>query len=102
MRPAMRSVLCLLLITPLAGAAPPAADVEFFEKHVRPVLVEKCVSCHGPKTQRGGLRLDSRQAALQGGDSGPALVPGQPEKSLIVSAVRRAGDVKMPPKDKDR
>jgi hypothetical protein len=76
--------------------------VEFFEKHVRPLLAERCQSCHGPKLQRGGLRLDSRQAILAGGDSGPALVPGKPDASLLLKAVRRRGDLKMPPKEKDR
>src|ERR1700722_9101135 len=83
-----------------AGAAPPTpAALEHFEKHVRPVLVERCLSCHGPKAQRGGLRLDSRAAVLEGGDSGAALVPGQPDKSLLLKAIRRDGDLKMPPKE---
>ncbi len=83
-----------------ASAAPPTpAAGEHFEKHVRPVLVDKCIQCHGPKAQRGGLRLDSRQAILKGGDSGPALVPGQPDKSLLLKAIHRDGDLKMPPKE---
>jgi mono/diheme cytochrome c family protein len=74
---------------------------DFFEKQVRPVLVENCFACHGPKKQQAGLRLDSRPALLKGGDSGPALVPGDPDKSLLVQAVRQTGDVKkMPPKTK--
>lgn len=78
----------------------PAAQVEFFEKQVRPVLVERCQSCHGPEKQKGGLRLDSRAALLAGGDSGPAAVLNAPEESLVVQAVRYGGDLKMPPKDK--
>jgi mono/diheme cytochrome c family protein len=89
------ALVCLTLPAD-AGAS------EFFEKHVRPVLAERCYSCHGPKLQRGGLRLDSRQALLRGGDSGPAIVPGKPEASLLLRAVRRQGDVKMPPKEKNR
>jgi hypothetical protein len=74
--------------------------VEHFEKYVRPVLVEKCIACHGAAKQRGGLRLDSADALRKGGDSGPAVVPGKPEQSLILKAVRREGDLKMPPKEK--
>jgi mono/diheme cytochrome c family protein len=97
--------LTALALVPAARADQPAPDprgVEFFEKHVRPVLVEKCIGCHGPKTQRGSLRLDSRDALLKGGDTGPAVVAGQPDKSLLVRAGKRDGDLKMPPKEKDR
>src|SRR5579875_2679374 len=92
---------CFLLSTALF-AAPPANPqaVEFFEKHVRPVLATKCQSCHGPKRQQGGLRLDSHAALLKGSDNGPVVVPGQPDKSLLVKAIRYDGDVQMPPKGK--
>ncbi|WP_020473342.1 PSD1 and planctomycete cytochrome C domain-containing protein [Zavarzinella formosa] len=76
------------------------AELEFFEKKVRPLLVTHCVGCHGEKKQQGGLRLDSREAALKGGDTGPAFVAKEPEKSLIVQAVNYLGDNKMPPKGK--
>jgi hypothetical protein len=75
-----------------------SASEEFFEKRVRPVLIEHCVRCHGPKKQRGGLRLDSRAALRKGGDNGPVVKPGAPEKSLLVEAIRRTGELKMPPK----
>ncbi len=87
----------------LLAAGLPLAAVsadEDFEKHVRPLLVTRCVRCHGPAKQSGGLRLDSRAALLEGGDSGPALVPGKPAASLLIKAVGRAGDLKMPPKEK--
>jgi hypothetical protein len=92
----------LLLLSVLAvNAASPSADLEFFEKKVRPVLDASCFSCHGPKKMRGGLRLDSRAALLRGGDSGPAVVPGQPEKSLLIQAIRyHKDDLRMPPKEK--
>jgi len=77
---------------------PTAAQLEFFEKSVRPVLVDKCFSCHGEEKQRGGLRLDSRGAVMEGGDSGPAMVPGQPGKSLVVKAIHYKDELKMPPK----
>src|SRR5690348_4835638 len=66
-------------------------EAEFFESRVRPVLAESCFGCHGPKKQMSGLRLDSRDGLLKGGDNGPAVVPGDPEKSPLVKAVRRDG-----------
>ena len=75
-------------------------QIELFEKDVRPLLRTKCLSCHGPDKQAGGLRLDSLQSALKGGDSGPAIVPGDAAKSLLVKAVRFDDpDLQMPPKD---
>lgn len=75
-------------------------DIEFFEKKVRPLLVNNCIGCHGPMKQKGDLRLDSKEAALKGGDNGPAFIAGKPEKSLLNIAVSYQGDVKMPPKGK--
>jgi mono/diheme cytochrome c family protein len=82
-----------------APAVSPQA-VEFFEKSVRPLLANHCYTCHGVKRQSGGLRLDSRVALGKGGDDGPVVVPGDPAHSLLVRAVRRDGDMKMPPKDR--
>jgi hypothetical protein len=77
------------------------ASIEFFEKNVRPVLVDRCYSCHSataPKL-KGGLRLDSLDDALKGGDTGPSIVPGHPEKSPLIEAVSYKNvDFKMPPK----
>ncbi|MFM7150100.1 MAG: DUF1549 domain-containing protein, partial [Gemmataceae bacterium] len=73
---------------------------EFFEKKIRPLLLEKCVSCHGAEKTRGGLRLDTKPGLQRGGDSGAVVIPGAPEKSLLVQAVRHAGELKMPPKEK--
>lgn len=72
----------------------------FFEKKVRPLLYNRCFSCHGEKQQQGGLRLDSRAAILRGNASGPALVPGKPEESLLVHVIRYDHRVKMPPTGK--
>ena len=80
--------------------APSAEDIEFFEKEVRPVLVQSCQKCHGDRKQEGGLRLDSRESLLKGGDSGSALAAGKPAESLLVEAIGYAGDIKMPPKGK--
>jgi hypothetical protein len=81
----------------------PADDLAFFEAKVRPLLVEHCDACHsaGAKTLRGGLRLDYRGGWETGGDSGPAVVPGKPEESLLIEAVRyEDAALKMPPKGK--
>src|SRR5205823_11240334 len=87
----------------LASAPAPAADptreqVEFFEKRVRPVLVENCVGCHGPKKQSGGLRLDSAAGLKAGADGEAVVVPGEPAKSRLVKGINRQGDHPMPPK----
>jgi mono/diheme cytochrome c family protein len=84
-----------------ASEAPPsAAELEFFEKEVRPLFVANCGECHGADEQWAGLRLDSRASLLGGGDSGAAIVPGDPEKSLLIAAVRQTGDLQMPPDGK--
>jgi hypothetical protein len=105
----MRTLLLLLLSGLLAQATPPQAapdepaSAEFFEKNVRPVLVERCYSCHSataPKL-KGGLRVDGRDHLLKGGETGPAIVPGHPEKSLFVEVLSYKNvDLKMPPKSK--
>ncbi len=78
-----------------AGPATSAAD--FFEMRVRPVLAKNCYACH-TASRMGGLQLDSRQHLLAGGNDGPAVVPGDPDKSLLIQAVRRTHErFKMPP-----
>jgi Protein of unknown function (DUF1549)/Protein of unknown function (DUF1553)/Planctomycete cytochrome C len=88
----------------LPAAAPPAAvspqDEEFFEKQVRPVLAQHCFSCHGAKSQTAGLRLDARADLLKGGAHGPVLVPGEPEQSALIRAIRYESAIKMPPAGK--
>lgn len=87
----------VLLLT-LSGSLAASEAEEFFEKHVRPVLHANCEKCHGSEKQKGGLRVDSRAALLKGGDTGPALVPGDPAASLLLKAVRHLdADLKMPP-----
>jgi hypothetical protein len=76
-----------------------AAREQFFEQNVRPLLAENCYTCHGDKKQKGGLRLDSLEAILKGGESGPAVVPGKPDESLIVEAINYEG-LEMPPTGK--
>lgn len=100
--------LALLAMCAKTGAIAPAASsdpsgVEFFEKRIRPVLIDHCYKCHSAKSEKlkANLLLDSRQGAIQGGDTGPAVVPGNPEKSLLIEAIKYANDdMKMPPKTK--
>ena len=82
-----------------ATAADALAQLKFFETHVRPVLVERCLKCHGPDKQEGQFRLDSRESALAGGETGPAIVPGKPGESLLVEAINRAS-LEMPPEER--
>ncbi|MCS6849902.1 MAG: DUF1553 domain-containing protein [Gemmataceae bacterium] len=88
--------LLWLPLTPAADGAPTTEQLRFFESKVRPILVEHCHQCHGPQKQRGGLRLDTRAGLLQGGDGGAVIVPGKPEQSRLIDAVRH-GSLQMPP-----
>ena len=93
----MRTILVLALLTG-GGDPDPAAH---FRERVLPLLQARCISCHGPEKQKGGLRLDSRAAVLKGGESGPAIVAGDPAKSLLLQAVNQTHpEIKMPPKEK--
>src|SRR3954452_22040746 len=72
----------------------------FFEKNIRPLFVQKCFACHSSESQpvMGDLRLDNRELAIRGGGRGAAIVPGKPDESLLLKAVRHtAGDLRMPP-----
>src|SRR5262245_19012813 len=84
------------------GAESPSAEAaereQFFATQVRPLLAGHCQECHGAKKQESGLRLDSRQAVIDVGDSGEqAAVAGEPERSLLVKAINHVGDYRMPP-----
>ncbi len=84
-------------------ASPSASSQEaldFFETEVRPVLATNCFPCHGPAKQESGLRLDAREHVVKGGDSGPVVVPGDPDQSKLIMAVRNDGDFQMPPDGK--
>ena len=79
-----------------------AADLEFFESKVRPILVKRCYECHSAEKAdpQGGLRLDSQAAAMKGGDTGKAIVPGDPKKSLLIDTINYGELYQMPPKNK--
>lgn len=77
-----------------------AADERFFEEKIRPLLANRCYSCHGPDEQESGLRLDTRDHLLKGGYSGPAAVAGKENESLLLKVVAYDGDIKMPPSGK--
>jgi hypothetical protein len=111
MRLSFAPLLLMLLMGPAAAsfadepgqAGIDKAGVEFFEKKIRPVLVEHCYACHssGAKKKQGGLLLDSREAVRDGGDSGPVVVPGKPDESLLIKAISYTDEnLKMPPKGK--
>lgn len=104
------ATLCICMLdrsSRFAMAAEPAnpdqAGVEFFEKNIRPILVERCQACHSSESAKpkGGLLLDSKQGVLQGGRGGKVVVPGQPDASRLIEAVRwHDSDLRMPPKQK--
>ena len=91
MQPGMRRTLLILLLSvlPAFAADEPGADASLYQREVLPVLQRHCFECHSHASgkAKGGLVLDSRAAILEGGDSGPALVPGDPDKSLLIQAV---------------
>ncbi|CAN5811583.1 PSD1 and planctomycete cytochrome C domain-containing protein [soil metagenome] len=92
----------LFVLAPYAKAEQtfPADQIEFFEKKVRPILAESCQECHGAHKQKNGLRLDSREAALRGSDYKKVIVPGDPENSLLIKAVRHVSGVEAMPDKK--
>ena len=103
---AARTALIVLLVPVLHGppsrAAEPAGaeGLRYFREKIEPVLAAECYQCHSSRAEdvKGGLRLDSRAAMLQGGDSGPAVVPGEVDESLLIQAIRHEDGLAMPPK----
>src|SRR5258705_6608634 len=88
------------LLTDCVYADSDGAGISFFENRIRPQLIEHCYECHSAaaKKLKGGLKLDNNEDLLKGGNSGPAIVPGHPEESLLIKAVRQVDkDLSMPP-----
>jgi hypothetical protein len=103
LKPILLSSLAIVSIAAAPGRPErhfDAESVEYFEKNVRPLLVNNCNNCHSATTNsKGGLRVDDRNGLLQGGNRGPAVVPGDPENSILIQAVLQTeDDLKMPPK----
>jgi hypothetical protein len=92
-------MLLVACAIPASASAQDAAAINFFETKIRPLLVEHCYECHAGKKSRGGLALDSREGLLQGGDKGPAIVPGKADESLLIRSIRHTTpNLKMPKK----
>lgn len=89
---------------PSSSPAITPADRQFFEKHIRPVLVAECLDCHtstNEKKAKANLDLSKAAGLIQGGDSGPAIIPGDPSQSLLIKAIRQIdSELSMPPKKK--
>lgn len=101
--PLLIAIAVGLSLLPLASHADDAADAQFFEQRIRPALVEHCAECHATNAKKigGGLLLDHREGTRKGGDSGPAIVPGKPNDSLLIKAIRFDDEgLQMPPKGK--
>ncbi|MEE2713684.1 MAG: DUF1549 domain-containing protein [Planctomycetota bacterium] len=93
------TALFLFLLGSVVSAQPPSADLDWFEKNVRPLLAENCFGCHGPKRQRAGLRVDHLSTILAGGANGAEIVRGDPDKSRLIRAIRYEDvHLRMPPK----
>ena len=93
------SILCSLLLVRSA----PADEQDDFKQRVQPLLERRCYECHSHRAKelQGGLTLDSRSGWVAGGDTGPAIMPGKPDESLLIKAVRRTSkDLQMPPDEK--
>jgi hypothetical protein len=94
-------LLLVISVSSPSGSIAAADPVDYFESKVRPILVQRCQKCHGSQKREGGLRLDLKSGWVGGGDRGSAIVPGKPEESLLVKAVRYTDDdLQMPPSGK--
>jgi hypothetical protein len=91
-------VFLVAMVVVVGSARPDDTREDFFELKVRPVLTAECLPCHAGEKAKSGLKLDTREALLLGGDRGPAAVAGDAGHSLLVDAIRQGGDLKMPPK----
>ena len=90
-----RIAVSLFLIAVPAQAK--QSDAQFFDKQVAPILTHRCLPCHNEELRNGGISFLDRESLLKGGSRGPAIVPGQPEKSGLIDALRHEGQVQMPP-----
>ena len=75
-------------------------DARYFDSRVAPILTKRCLGCHNQELNDGGISFLDRQTLLKGGSRGPAVVPGQPEDSVLIHAIRRDSELQMPPGSK--
>ena len=98
MKRCVRWAITIALFSALAAAGDHSGrDARFFDRQVEPILRGHCVGCHNDKLKDGGLSFSSRNGLLLGGTHGPAIVPGYPDASLLIQAVRQDGTLTMPP-----
>jgi hypothetical protein len=76
---------------------PKVRDAKFFDERVAPILERRCLGCHNEELKNGNISFLDRQSLLRGGTRGPAIVPGEPAKSLLLAALRHEGELQMPP-----
>ncbi len=92
------SLFCVLAIAvPAFPAGRAGRDQRFFDQRVAPILRKRCLSCHNQELTNGNISVLDRESLLKGGRRGPAVVPGKPEKSVLVESLQHDGDVQMPP-----
>ncbi|MCH2129165.1 MAG: DUF1553 domain-containing protein [Pirellulaceae bacterium] len=91
------AILCLAYLVVPGRAAAQTDQAQFFEKSVRPLMAKHCFRCHGPKTEKSGLRLHTADRLFQGGHTGPVVVPGKPDESRFIQLIRGIGELRMPP-----
>ncbi len=100
--PQLIAILSCSQISLAEERSPSDESIQYFERKIRPILAQHCYSCHSndAKVLRGGLRLDTAASVQKGGDSGPTLVAGQPDASLLIHSIQYDNDIQMPPKGK--
>ena len=97
----LRLLACVISVYGLALAQKPGgSDQQFFDDRVAPILSKRCLGCHNNELNDGDISFEDRQTLIKGGGRGPAVVPGKPDKSVLVKAIRHNGDLQMPPGQK--
>src|SRR5215212_125040 len=103
LRPAVAGLVCFTMLATGRAASSKGDGEQLFKSTIQPIFIEHCHKCHSHQADKikGGLVVDSLSGLLTGGDTGPAVVPGEPEKSLLIKAIRYTDeDLQMPPKGK--
>ena len=90
------ALLASFFLIPAPGAAT-MNDARFFDKKVAPILRQRCLGCHNDQLNDGAISFQNRETLLKGGARGKAVVPGKPDESLLIHAIRQDGELKMPP-----